>query len=79
MDYIWASAPCLSWYAQCNPTSPFYIANTQGALAAVGGAAGSAIGTTAGGLFAGLAASTGIPTVVWYAGLGLLAYALVTK
>lgn len=78
-DDVYASQGCLNWYAQCNPTSPFYIANTQGALAALGGAAGSAIGSTAGGLFAGLAASTGIPTVVWYAGLGLLAYALIKK
>lgn len=78
-DYIWASTSCLNWYAQCNPTSPFYVANTQGALAALGSTAGSAVGSTAGGLFAGLAGSLGIPTWAIYAVLGLVAYKMVTK
>ena len=78
-DYIWASTPCLNWYAQCNPTSSFYVANTQGALAAIGSTAGSAVGSTAGGLFAGLAGSLGIPTWAIYAVLGLVAYKMVTK
>ena len=78
-DDIWASDSCLAWYAQCNPTSSFYIANTQGALAVVGNAAGAAVGTTTSGLLTGLATSTGIPSVVWFAGLGLLAYALIKE
>jgi len=65
VDYIWAGQPCINWYAQCNPTSPFYLAVTKGALSAIGSTAGQAVGATAGGLFDGLAGATGIPTLFW--------------
>jgi hypothetical protein len=78
-DYIWASQPCINWYAQCNPTSPFYLAVTKGALAATGSVAGQAVGATANGLFDGLAATLGIPVWGIYAVLGLVAYKMVTK
>lgn len=64
-----------------NPTpilgsSPSLSTMAGQGVAVIGSAAGSVIGSAASGLASGIASTTGVPTVVWYAGLGLLAYIL---
>ncbi len=71
-DNIWATQGCLDWYAQCDPTNPFYVTSTQGLI--VGGA--QVIGSTVGNaLVSGgeaAAATTGVPVWAWALGAGML-------
>jgi hypothetical protein len=69
-DDIWASQACLNWYAQCDPTNPFYVTNTKGLI--VGGA--QVLGQTAADA---TASATGVPLWAWAVGAGaLLIYVL---
>jgi hypothetical protein len=78
-DDIWASQGCLNWYAQCDPTNPFYLTNTKGLIvggsqvigSTVGGAAAAAAGGAADSLL-GLTPGT-IPGWLPIAGIGLAA------
>lgn len=66
LDNFYASQGCLNWYAQCDPTNPFYLTNSKGLI--VGGA--QVLGQTAADA---TAAATGIPLWAWAIGLGFLA------
>lgn len=69
------------------PANPTPLLGTQVSIptmvgqgvAVVGQAAGSVVGSVVSGVASGVANSTGVPAVVWYAGLGLLAFMLIKK
>lgn len=81
-DNIYATDGCLGWYAQCNPTSAFYLTNTKGLIvggaAVLGQGASDAVGSFGNSLL-GLDPSQGIPNWIWVAAAGLVAFELLKK
>jgi hypothetical protein len=81
-DNVWASQGCLDWYAQNDPTNPFYVLNTKGLIVGGSGVLGStasqavaAFGNNA----LGLDPTSGAPAWLWMAGIAALGLYLVPK
>jgi hypothetical protein len=82
-DDIWATQPCLDWYAQCDPTNAFYRLNTKGLIVGGAGVLGSTAAdavASAGNSVLGIdPTASGIPSWAWMAALIAAGVFLVPK
>jgi hypothetical protein len=74
---VWLSDSCQSYLGCADPTNALYVGATQGALALVGQAAGTAVASTGSGLATGLAAGLGVSPTVIYIGAAIAGFFLI--
>jgi len=81
-DNIYATQGCLNWYAQNDPTNPFYVLNTKGLIVGGAGVLGQTASdavAAAGNSFLGLDPTSGMPSWVWAVGLIALGIVVIPK